>query len=66
MVGFLGAGGFIMLAINIADPEIGIWVFAAAVFFLELTVGVSWAVALDIGDEYAGSVSAALNKELGA
>jgi len=61
MIGFLGAGGFIMLAINIPDPEIGIWIFALAVFFLELTVGVSWAVALDIGDEFAGSVSAVMN-----
>ena len=61
IVGFIGAGGFIMLAINIPDPEVGIWVFALAVFFLELTVGVSWAVALDIGDEYAGSVSAVMN-----
>ena len=61
MVGFLGAGGFILLAINIPDPEFGIWVFALAVFFLELTVGVSWAVALDIGDEFAGSVSAVMN-----
>lgn len=61
VVGFLGAGGFIMLAINIPNPELGIWVFALAVFFLELTVGVSWAVALDIGDEYAGSVSAVMN-----
>lgn len=61
MIGFLGAGGFIMLAINIPDAEIGIWVFALAVFFLELTVGVSWAVALDIGDEFAGSVSAVMN-----
>jgi MFS family permease len=61
MIGFLGAGGFIMLAINIANPEIGIIFFALAVFFLELTVGVSWAVALDIGDEYAGSVSAVMN-----
>ncbi len=61
MIGFLGAGGFIMLAINIPDPEIGIWFFALAVFFLELTVGVSWAVALDIGDELAGSVSAVMN-----
>jgi len=61
MVGFLGAGGFIMLAINISNPEVGIWFFALAVFFLELTVGVSWAVALDIGDEFAGSVSATMN-----
>jgi sugar phosphate permease len=61
IVGFLGAGGFIMLAINIPQPELGIGVFALAVFFLELTVGVSWAVALDIGDEFAGSVSAVMN-----
>jgi sugar phosphate permease len=61
MVGFLGAGGFIMLAINIPDPQLGIGLFALAVFFLELTVGVSWAVALDIGDEFAGSVSAVMN-----
>jgi len=61
MFGFLGAGGFIMLAINTADPTVGIWFFALAVFFLELTVGVSWAVALDIGDEFAGSVSATMN-----
>lgn len=61
IIGFLGAGGFIMLAINITDPRVGIGFFALAVFFLELTVGVSWAVALDIGDEYAGSVSAVMN-----
>ncbi len=61
IVGFLRAGGFIMLAINIPDPEVGIGFFALAVFFLELTVGVSWAVALDIGDEFAGSVSATMN-----
>ena len=61
MVGFLGAGGFIILAINISNPTVGIWFFGLAVFFLELTVGVSWAVALDIGDEFAGSVSAVMN-----
>ncbi len=61
IVGFLGAGAFIMMAVNIADPKVGIGVFALAVFFLELTVGVSWAVALDIGDEFSGSVSAVMN-----
>ena len=61
IVGFIGAGAFILLAVNIPDPELGIPVFALAVFFLELTVGVSWAVALDIGDEFAGSVSAVMN-----
>jgi len=61
VIGFLGAGGFIMLAINIANPQVSIGFFALAVFFLELTVGVSWAVALDVGDEFAGSVSAVMN-----
>src|SRR3546814_14196455 len=35
--------------------------FCIALFGLELTVGVSWAVTLDIGGEYAGSVSAVMN-----
>ena len=30
-------------------------------FGLELTVGVSWAIPLDIGGDYAGSVSAIMN-----
>ena len=30
-------------------------------FGLELTVGVSWALPLDIGGDYAGSVSAVMN-----
>jgi MFS family permease len=61
VVGFLVAGATILLAINIADPLLSVSVFALAVFSLELTVGVSWAVALDIGDEFAGSVSAVMN-----
>src|SRR5690606_15762116 len=35
--------------------------FCVALFGLELTVGISWAVTLDIGGEYAGSVSAVMN-----
>ncbi|HVI31456.1 MFS transporter [Phenylobacterium sp.] len=61
IVGFIVAGSMIMLAVNQTDPETGVAFFCLAVFGLELTVGVSWAVALDIGDEYAGSVSAVMN-----
>jgi sugar phosphate permease len=32
-----------------------------AVFGLETTVGVSWAIPLDIGQDFAGSVSAVMN-----
>ena len=61
IIGFLVGGLTILLAINIADPVASVAAFALAVFALELTVGVSWAVALDMGDEFAGSVSAVMN-----
>ena len=38
-----------------------VWYTCIAVFGLELTVGVSWAVTLDIGADFAGSVSAVMN-----
>jgi sugar phosphate permease len=38
-----------------------VWYTCLAFFGLELTVGVSWAVTLDIGADYAGSVSAVMN-----
>lgn len=61
IIGFIMAGSMILLAINAPNPMVGVAFFCAAVFGLELTVGVSWAVALDIGDEYAGSVSSVMN-----
>jgi sugar phosphate permease len=61
IVGFIVAGSMILLAINTPNPMIGVVFFSVAVFGLELTVGVSWAVALDIGDEFAGSVSSVMN-----
>lgn len=61
VVGFLVAGVMIPLAASIADPVASILCFCLALFGLELTVGVSWAVTLDIGGDYAGSVSAVMN-----
>jgi sugar phosphate permease len=61
IAGFLIAGCMILLAISQPDPMISVGFFCLAVFGLELTVGVSWAVALDVGDEFAGSVSAVMN-----
>jgi sugar phosphate permease len=43
------------------DPVVSIGWFSLALFALELTVGVSWAVTLDVGGEFAGSVSAVMN-----
>jgi sugar phosphate permease len=61
VIGFLAAAAMIPLAAAIADPVPSILCFCVALFGLELTVGVSWAVTLDIGGEYAGSVSAVMN-----
>jgi len=51
----------IPMACLFANPVWAVGFFCAAVFGLELTVGISWAVTLDIGGEFAGSVSAVMN-----
>jgi MFS family permease len=38
-----------------------VWYSCIAVFGLEITVGVAWAIPLDIGGQYAGSVSSVMN-----
>lgn len=61
IVGFLTAAVMIPLAAAADGHIASIAFFCIALFGLELTVGVSWAVTLDIGGEYAGSVSAVMN-----
>ena len=59
--GFLFAAVMIPLACGSADPWVSVGYFCGAVFGLELTVGVSWAMTLDLGGDFAGSVSAVMN-----
>lgn len=61
IVGFLLAAIAIPPAVMVGSPLLGVALFCVALFGLELTVGISWAVTLDIGGEYAGSVSAIMN-----
>ncbi|MBM6577260.1 MFS transporter [Microvirga sp. SRT01] len=61
VIGFLTAAAMIPLAAALDAPIPSIACFCVALFGLELTVGVSWAVTLDIGGEFAGSVSAVMN-----
>ena len=61
MVGFSVAAFAVPFAALSADPFVAIAWFGLAVFGLELVVGVAWAITLDIGGEYAGSVSAVMN-----
>lgn len=59
--GFLLAAGAILPATFTSSPVASVLYTCVAVFGLELTVGVSWAIPLDIGADYAGSVSAVMN-----
>jgi sugar phosphate permease len=61
VVGFAIAAIMIPLATASDSHIVSIACFCLALFGLELTVGVSWAVTLDIGGEFAGSVSAVMN-----
>ncbi len=61
IVGFLLAAAAILPATFTVSPTASVWYTCIAVFGLETTVGVSWAIPLDIGGDYAGSVSAVMN-----
>ncbi|HRE42523.1 MAG TPA: MFS transporter [Terricaulis sp.] len=61
IIGFILAAAAIPPAILVGSPLAAVALFCVALFGLELTVGVSWAVTLDIGGEFAGSVSAIMN-----
>ena len=61
VVGFVFGAASIIPATLIDDRYVCVAFTTAALFFLELTVGVSWAVAMDVGPEYAGSVSGVMN-----
>jgi MFS family permease len=61
VTGFLLAAGGIIPAALTQDPEASVAFYCLGFFGLEMTVGVSWAIPLDIGGDYAGSVSAIMN-----
>jgi len=61
VVGFAMAAVAVALAAAAESVDVSIAWFCLAVFSFELTVGVSWAITLDIGGEFAGSVSAVMN-----
>lgn len=61
ITGFLIAAAGIVPATLTSSAETCVLLTCIAVFGLEATVGVSWAIPLDIGRDYAGSVSAVMN-----
>jgi sugar phosphate permease len=64
---FVAFTGFTIAALGIVpatltpDPMLCVLFSCLGVFGLELTVGVAWAIPLDIGGDYAGSASAIMN-----
>ncbi|MBV8818882.1 MAG: MFS transporter [Acidobacteriaceae bacterium] len=61
MGGFLIGAGAIIPATITPDPYVSVIFSCLAFFGLELTVGVSWALPLDIAADYAGSASSVMN-----
>ena len=61
IAGFLLSAAATIPAIFAHDPRISVAFYSLAFFGLEWTVGISWAVPLDIGGDFAGSVSAVMN-----
>jgi len=61
VAGFLGATLCIVLACLTANSLLSVLYSCLGVFSMELTVRVSWAITLDIGGDFAGSVSSVMN-----
>lgn len=61
ILGFVTAALAMIPATLTADPLLFVVYSCIAAFGLETTVGVSWAIPLDIGGDYAGSVAAVMN-----
>jgi sugar phosphate permease len=61
IAGFVIAASCIIPATLTDDRYVSVAFTTMALFGLELTVGVSWAVAMDVGPDYAGSVSGVMN-----
>jgi sugar phosphate permease len=61
IMGMLGCGSFILPAAFTTNPYTAVYCLTAAMFFLETIIGPSWAVPMDIGGEYSGTVSGMMN-----
>ena len=59
--GFILAAAFILPATLTSNSMASVLYSCGAVFGLEVTVGVAWAIPLDIGGEYAGTLASVMN-----
>src|SRR6516164_5859898 len=61
IVGLLGCCIFIVPAALTSDAYTAVYCLTASMFFLECTIGPSWAVPMDTGGKYSGTVSGMMN-----
>ena len=61
IVGMLGCAACIVPAALAADAYTAVYGLTGAMFFLECTIGPSWAVPMDVGGKYSGTVSGMMN-----
>src|SRR5499427_1149881 len=61
IVGMLGCVAFIVPAALAEDAYTAVYCLTGAGFFLECTIGPSWAVPMDTGGKYSGTVSGMMN-----
>jgi sugar phosphate permease len=61
IVGLLGCAAFIVPAALTEDAYTAVFCLTASMFFLECTIGPSWAVPMDTGGKYSGTVSGMMN-----
>jgi len=57
----LGCGTFTLFGALSANPLTTVYCLTAAMFFLEMNIGPAWAVPMDVGGEFSGTVSAMMN-----
>lgn len=61
IAGFLAGAAFIVPGVLTQDPILAVVFLTLAAAGLEFTTGISWAAAIDVGEEHAGTVSAMMN-----
>ena len=61
IVGMLGCAVFIVPAALAENAYTAVYCLTASMFFLECTIGPSWAVPMDMGGEHSGTVSGMMN-----
>jgi sugar phosphate permease len=61
ITGMLGCVVFIVPAALTDNASTSVYCLMASMFFLECTIGPSWAVPMDVGGKYSGTVSGVMN-----